>query len=226
MDASEFDTGAMGQIRAEMHDLYRVAADEIERMRTELERERIRLAACGVVAGANTSESAAKARSMLKDYRSASCDDIAAAVDREMALRAEIGALRTRLEINPTYPYDGIACRDETIKQQNQKNDRLVRENAVLAGHIDRLVRENATLTGHIDRQASVIDDLRAEVEALREALKALIRGYVNTLEIGRDRIVMLGGQCDSVEQMKAGDPYLLAARAALAQAKDAEARG
>jgi hypothetical protein len=54
----------------------------------ELETERIRLAACGVVAMANTPESAARVREMTPEYHSASCDDVAKAVDREMAHRA------------------------------------------------------------------------------------------------------------------------------------------
>lgn len=54
--------------------------------------------ACGVMAGANTPESAARQRQMHADYRSASCDDVAAAVDREMALRAERDALRAQVE--------------------------------------------------------------------------------------------------------------------------------
>lgn len=65
-------------------------AAEIEYLRQQLETERIRLAACGCVAMANTPESAAKTREMLPQYRSASCDDVAAAVDREMALRQQL----------------------------------------------------------------------------------------------------------------------------------------
>ncbi len=65
-------------------------AKEIKSLRQQLETERVRLAACGGVAMANTPESAAKAREMLPQYRSASCDDVAAAVDREMALRQQL----------------------------------------------------------------------------------------------------------------------------------------
>ena len=64
-------------------------------LEAELERERMRLAACGVVAMANTPESAARARDMHPDYRSASCDDVARAVDAEMAMRAERDAARS-----------------------------------------------------------------------------------------------------------------------------------
>jgi hypothetical protein len=68
------------------------------RLSDELETERMRLVACGVVAMANTTESAAKNREMHPSYRSASCDDVARAVDREMTLRAEVERLREALE--------------------------------------------------------------------------------------------------------------------------------
>lgn len=59
----------------------------VEQLRKDLERERLRLTACGVVAMSNTRESAQEARKMAAEYRSASCDDVARAVDSEMALR-------------------------------------------------------------------------------------------------------------------------------------------
>ena len=67
-------------------------------MDTELERERMRLAACGVVAMADTPESAQKARDMKEEYRSASCEDVARRVDECMALRAERDALAAELK--------------------------------------------------------------------------------------------------------------------------------
>ncbi|MBH5389142.1 hypothetical protein [Bradyrhizobium diversitatis] len=54
-------------------------------------------------------------------------------------------------------------------------------------------------------------DDLAKELEKLSLA-------YVNLLEIGRDRIVALGGSCDPVHMMEAGDPSLRRAREALAR--------
>jgi hypothetical protein len=68
---------------------------EIDRLRAELEREQMRLAACGVVAMANTPDTAAKARDILPEYRSASCDDVARVVDENIKLRAAIERVRT-----------------------------------------------------------------------------------------------------------------------------------
>ena len=67
--------------------------DRLKKAEAELERERMRLAACGVVAMADTPESAAEAREMRDEYRSASCDDVARRVDECMTLRAERDAL-------------------------------------------------------------------------------------------------------------------------------------
>ena len=60
---------------------------ERDALKAELEIERIRLDACGVVAIADTPESAATVRDMREEYRSASCDDVARRVDECMALR-------------------------------------------------------------------------------------------------------------------------------------------
>ena len=62
----------------------------------EIERLRMQLVACGVVALANTPESAAKARDMHTDYMSASCGDVIRTVDIQMQLRAELAALKAK----------------------------------------------------------------------------------------------------------------------------------
>ena len=83
----------LGDISVTRHAASEIAAEadeEIARLRAELERERLRLAACGVVASSNTPESAKRARTMHPDYESASCSEVAEAVDREMAMRARI----------------------------------------------------------------------------------------------------------------------------------------
>lgn len=65
--------------------------------KAEVERLRMQLVACGAVAMANTEESARKAREMHDEYRSASLADVCSAVDREMALRAEVVRLKALL---------------------------------------------------------------------------------------------------------------------------------
>lgn len=82
------------------------AREERDAALAECERLQMQLAACGVVALANTIESAGEARQMHPDYMSASCSDVADAVDREIALRAERDDLRQRL-----------AVRDEDIER-------------------------------------------------------------------------------------------------------------
>lgn len=67
-------------------------------LKNELETERLRLAACGVVAMANTPESAKKQRQINEKYRSASLDDVIRAVDEEIKLRDENAELRAHIE--------------------------------------------------------------------------------------------------------------------------------
>lgn len=83
---------------------YRAAAElrRLAALEAELERERMRLTACGVVACSDTPASAAVARDMHPDYRSASCDDVARRVDECISLRAERDALRESVERTKT----------------------------------------------------------------------------------------------------------------------------
>jgi hypothetical protein len=60
--------------------------------------------------------------------------------------------------------------------------------------------------------------DLSAEVRELVEGYRSLYRAYVNTLEVARDRIRELGGECDPVDVMERGDPALSLARERLAK--------
>jgi hypothetical protein len=80
---------------------------ERDALRAELETERMRVTACGVVAMANTPETAARAREMHQDYWCASVADVARMVDSEMALRARVKALEDALrECCRSYDHD------------------------------------------------------------------------------------------------------------------------
>ena len=66
------------------------AIEELTALRAELETERMRLTACGVVAMSNTTDSAKQARDMSQEYWSASCVEVARMVDENIKLRAKI----------------------------------------------------------------------------------------------------------------------------------------
>ena len=86
---------------ADEHGYYVLLTDAqsiIDALTDELERERMRLAACGVVALADAVESAKQAREIHNDYKSASCGDVARRVDEFIALRTERDALRKQME--------------------------------------------------------------------------------------------------------------------------------
>jgi hypothetical protein len=54
-------------------------------------------------------------------------------------LCAEVRRLRERLEIDPRHPYDGIYCRDETIRQLELEMDELRKDKARLDFYQDNL---------------------------------------------------------------------------------------
>jgi hypothetical protein len=60
----------------------------------------------------------------------------------------------------------------------------------------------------------------------LVKALEKLSLAYVNLLEIGRDRIIALGGSCDPVDVMETGDPSLRDVREVLGRVKGAPDHG
>ncbi|HHG5178095.1 TPA: hypothetical protein ACPWJ6_004244 [Pseudomonas aeruginosa] len=55
-------------------------------------------------------------------------------------LKEELQRLRTRLEISDKHPYDGISCRDETIKALDEKCDKIKAENDALRGALQAVV--------------------------------------------------------------------------------------
>lgn len=76
---------------------------EIRALQCALDTERMRLAACGTVALANTSESAGKARDVADEYRSASLRDVCSAVDREMRYRGALATIREEFACSPNH---------------------------------------------------------------------------------------------------------------------------
>lgn len=57
-------------------------------------------------------------------------------------------------------------------------------------------------------------------IRLLRTALQDLDNAYMSQMRAGYDRIIDLGGDCDPVEVMERGNPYLRQAREALEETK------
>jgi hypothetical protein len=64
-----------------------------ERLEKELETARMRLAACGVVALADTPLKAKVARTMNEEYMSASCNDVIRVVDNVIRMRDALNTI-------------------------------------------------------------------------------------------------------------------------------------
>jgi len=108
----------------------------IDTLETELERERLRLTACGIAAKADTPESAAKARDIHPDCRSTSLDEVCEMVDRLMAARARLN------EQESITSADAASSGKERLAQQ------------VIAENIQRqLLRRIDTLEQELERK-------------------------------------------------------------------------
>lgn len=84
------------------------AKERIAELEAELERERMRLVACGVVAIADTPDSAKEARKMHPDYESAACSDVARRVDECIGLRGKLAVAREAMQKAAVLECNGV----------------------------------------------------------------------------------------------------------------------
>jgi hypothetical protein len=99
-------------------DFARELERELIEVRADLEREIMRLAACGVVALANTPDSAKRAREMRDEYRSDSLLSVQSAVDKEMHYRGELArALRVVEAARQWHRYDAEASLEHVVEE-------------------------------------------------------------------------------------------------------------
>lgn len=111
-------------------------------------------------------------------------------------------------------------CPSEIVVDLVNERDELKAELAQIRIDYDRACALVAWIDEKPECRAAQFRNVLAELDRTkgdaRCALKDLSRAYVNLLEVGRDRIISLGGECDSVEKMETGDPALIAAKAVL----------
>lgn len=67
--------------------------------------------------------------------------------------------------------------------------------------------------------------EMKKQRDELLAALEKMNRAYVGLMENGRDRIIMLGGDCDQVDVMERNDPNLCEIRATIASVKSDQFR-
>jgi hypothetical protein len=76
-----------------------------------------------------------------------------------------------------------------------------------------------------IGMAGGMLIDLLKQRDELLAALEKMNRAYVGLMENGRDRIIMLGGDCDQVDVMERNDPNLCEIRATIASVKSDQFR-
>jgi hypothetical protein len=99
--------------------------------------------------------------------------------DGKREATVEINRLRERLEIDPAHPYDGIDCRDETIRVQDAEITRLTAE-----------VRVRQTI---VEEARDERDAALAENESLRAALREIIADSFSVYAIEVARAALSG---------------------------------
>lgn len=106
-----------------------------------------------------------------------------------LELIAEVERLRTRLEIDDRTPYDGIACRDETIKGLDEKCDRLKAEverlrsallevHAEVDGNIRPLTRDLVNMVSGV-KNGSHPNDIYDHCDEIDRIIDAALEGGV-----------------------------------------------
>ena len=94
---------------------------------------------------------------MAKDRLELPMDEFAIAVGNEnKRLREEVSRLEARLEVDPRHSYDGIYCRDETIKLLEERIDNL------RSGVKWRPIEDNPPLERHVMLAIRVVDFIHA----------------------------------------------------------------
>jgi uncharacterized protein YlxW (UPF0749 family) len=166
--------------------------DVCGQLRAEVERLQLQLAACGVVAMANTPDSAARQRDMHPDYMSASCQDVIRAVDREMALREERDQLKAQVN-GMKQAIDDLVRNSEGVAGLHQNGDVAPWDELLTGGRFDEwlcvlddtpqqcLATHDAVVIERFARKLGVFDPEYDDQEYI-EVPRYAIKDYANQL--------------------------------------------
>ena len=99
----------------------------------------------------------------------------------------------------------------------------LIADRDALAAQRDEGLAREAELLEQRDSLANEMFDLQQRLAEATDLLKHMTCSYHRALENGYDRIIFLGGDCDSVDKMEKDDPFYAKARAFLANPSRAD---
>lgn len=139
---------------------------ENERLRKDLDIEQMRLAACGAIALSDTPESAAAARQMHPDYRSASLTEVERRVDECIKLRGD----KQRLGVENVRLTGTVGELKADLERVTVERDRLVEQAAATEVYIKKQIEGPwAQLQAALPEPAA--DDDRSLVERILDAI-------------------------------------------------------
>lgn len=160
----------------------------------------------------------------LMRFHECAMDDEGYDVPKDRMKRlAEIGLLRRVSANYYEHTTFGLAIingefepADTIRKQRDELNVELAAEKESHASAYADALRQ----AEHLGRSVARIAELEKQRDELLAELEKMNRAYVNLMENGRDRIIMLGGDCDPVDVMERSDPNLKESRAVIASVK------
>jgi hypothetical protein len=162
--------GPMGSAYWELVDYARKIESELTEAREQLETERMRLAACGVIALADTEGSRDMARDIHPDYESASAHDVARRVDECIELRQRLKTEEERHQFELDGTQEWVDRLRERLTESREREEHLTLLadglRALLDGQEGRHKKVVAELTRITDLYVEALDDSGDEATA------------------------------------------------------------
>lgn len=171
------------RVRAALAEIERETAFQaknLQHISKDLERERIRLAVCGVVAMCDTPEAAARSRDMRQEYFSASCGDVIRRVEECIRLRKECDELRAKLANRDQIIAECAAAVGVLVSPECSDEFR-----AMLPGEIrGKLAKSSPMYSAELSAAMQALKSVQQERDSLKAKLAACERQEPKTLPI------------------------------------------